>query len=93
MWLGKLLQCISCDGSSFPQDISVSLSLPCAPEVYLRCWNLLEDYPSQANAYLTDIRQVQGGEPSQTTTLDSFLTRSFTLGTLQSFAPPRMHSH
>ena len=42
----------------FPQDISMVLSLPYAPEVYLRYWNLLEDYPSQAKAYLTDIRQV-----------------------------------
>ena len=42
----------------FPQDISMVLSLPHALEVYLRYWNLLEDYPSQAKAYLTDIRQV-----------------------------------
>ena len=47
--------------AAFPKDISVFLSLPYAPEVYLRCWNLLEDYPSQAKAYLTDIRQVRGG--------------------------------
>ena len=47
--------------AAFPLDISVFLSFPYAPEVYLRCWNLLEDYPSQAKAYLTDIRQVRGG--------------------------------
>ena len=47
--------------AAFPLDISVFLSLLYAPEVYLRCWNLLEDYPSQAKAYLTDIRQVRGG--------------------------------
>ena len=46
---------------AFLQDISVILSLPYVPEVYLRCWNLLEDYPSQAKAYLTEIRQVRGG--------------------------------
>ena len=47
---------------AFPQDIFVFLSLLCAPEVYLRYWNFLEGYPSQAKAHLTDIRQVQGGE-------------------------------
>ena len=47
--------------AAFSQDIFVVLSLPYAPEVYLRCWNLLEDYPSQAKAYLTDIRQVRRG--------------------------------
>ena len=47
--------------AAFPQDISVVLSLPYVPEVYLCCWNLLEDYPSQAKTYLTDIRQVRGG--------------------------------
>ena len=47
--------------TAIPPDISVVLSLPYALEVYLRYWNLLEDYPSQAKAYLTDIRQVQGG--------------------------------
>ena len=46
---------------AFPQDISVFLSFPCAPEVYLRCWNFLEGYPSQAQDHLIDIRQVQGG--------------------------------
>ena len=71
----------------------MSLSLPCAPEVYLRYWNLLEDYPSQANAYLIDIRQVRGGGHSRTTALDSFLTQSFALGPFQLFAPPRTHSH
>ena len=47
--------------AAFPQDISMVLSLPYTPEVYLRCWNLLEDYTSQAKAYLTDIHQVRGG--------------------------------
>ena len=47
--------------AAFSQDISVSLSPPYAPEVYLHCWNLLEGYTSQANAYLIDIRQVRGG--------------------------------
>ena len=47
--------------AAFLQDIFVVLSLPYAPEIYLRYWNLLEDYPSQAKAYLTDIRQVRGG--------------------------------
>ena len=58
----------------------MSLSLLCAPEVYPRYWNLLEDYPSQANAYLTNIRQVREGGPSRTIAFNSFLTRSFTLG-------------
>ena len=71
----------------------MSLSLPCTPEVYIRCWNLLEDYPSQANAYLTDIRQVRGEGPSRTTAFDSLLTLPFPLGPFQSFAPPRTHSH
>ena len=47
--------------AAFSQDIFVVLSLPYAPEVYLHCWNLLKDYPSQAKTYLTDIRQVRGG--------------------------------
>ena len=47
--------------AAFSQDISVVLSLPYVHEVYFRCWNLLEDYPGQVKAYLTDIRQVQGG--------------------------------
>ena len=45
----------------FSQDISVFLSFPCAPEVYFRCWNFLEGYPSQVEVHLTDIRQVRGG--------------------------------
>ena len=69
------------------------LSLPCAPEVYFRYWNLLEDYLSQANAYLTDIRQVRGREPSRTIAFNSLLTRPLTLGPFQLFAPPRTHSH
>ena len=48
--------------AAFPQDISVFLSLPYAPEIYRRCWNFLEGYPSQAKAHLTDIRQVREGE-------------------------------
>ena len=47
--------------AALSQDISVFLSLPYAPEVYFRCWNFLEDYPSQAKAHLTDICQVRGG--------------------------------
>ena len=47
--------------TAFLQDISVFLSLPYAPEVYLRCWNFLESYPSQAEVHLTDICQVRGG--------------------------------
>ena len=39
---------------AFPQDISVFLSFPCALEVYLRCWNFLEGYPSQVEVHLTD---------------------------------------
>ena len=57
---------------AFPK-IFVSLSPPYAPKVYLRCWNLLEDYPSQVNAYLNDICQVRGGWPSRTTAFDSSL--------------------
>ena len=30
----------------FSQDIFIFLSLPCALEVYLRCWNFLEGCPS-----------------------------------------------
>ena len=71
----------------------MSLSLPHTPKVYLRYWNLLEDYPTHANAYLTDIRQVRGGGPSRTIAFNFFLTRPFTLGSSQLFAPPRMHSH
>ena len=47
--------------AAFSQDISVFLSLLYTSEVYLRYWNVLEAYPSQAKAYLTDIRQVRGG--------------------------------
>ena len=47
--------------AAFPQDISVFLSFPCAPEVYLRGWNFLEGYLSQGEVRLTDIRQVRGG--------------------------------
>ena len=45
----------------FSQDIYMFFSLLCALEVYLHCWNVLEDYPSQAKAHMTDIRQVRGG--------------------------------
>ena len=79
--------------AAFPLDIYVSLLPSYTPEVYLHCWNLLEDYPSQANAYLTYIRQVQGGGPFQITAFDSFLTRPFALGPFQSFALPWTHSH
>ena len=47
--------------AAFPQDISVFLSLPCASEVYLYCWDFLEGYPSQGEVRLTDNRQVRGG--------------------------------
>ena len=71
----------------------MSLSLPRTPKAYLRYWNLLEDYPSQANAYLTDIRQVRGGGPSRTIAFNFFLARPFTLGPFQLFAPPWTHSY
>ena len=48
--------------ATFLQDISVFLSLPCAPEVYLYCWDFLKGYPSQGEVRLTDNRQVRGGE-------------------------------
>ena len=79
--------------AAFPLDISMFLSLPYAPEVYLHYWNLLEDYPGQANAYLTDIRQIRGGWPSRTTAFYSFLIRPFALGLFKSFAPYRTRSH
>ena len=44
--------------AAFPQDISAFLSFPYSPEVHLRCWNFLEDYISQGEVDLTDIRQV-----------------------------------
>ena len=47
--------------AAFPQDISVFLSILYALEAYLPYWNFLEDYPSQAKAHLTDIRQIRGG--------------------------------
>ena len=47
--------------AAFLQDIFVVSSLPYAPEIYLRYWHLLEDYLSQAKAYLTNIRQVREG--------------------------------
>ena len=56
MRLGKLLSAFNAVVVVFPQDISVFLSLPCAPEIYLCCWNFLEGYPSQAEVHLTDIR-------------------------------------
>ena len=47
--------------AAFPQDISVFLSLSCASEVYLYCWDFLEGYLSQGEVHLTDNRQVQEG--------------------------------
>ena len=48
---------------AFPKDISVFLSLPYAPEVYLRCWNFLEDYPvKQKLTWLTFVR-TEGDNP------------------------------
>ena len=78
--------------AAFPQDIFVFLSLPCAPEVYLRWWNFLEVYPSQAKAHLTDIRQVRGGLPSWTIAFKHFPARPPTMGPFQTFSPPRTHS-
>ena len=48
--------------AAFSQDISVFLSLLYTSDVYPRCCNVLEAYPSQEKAHLTDIRQVRGGE-------------------------------
>ena len=49
--------------TAFPLDIFVFLSLPCASEVYLHCWNFLEGYPSQDKVHFTDIRQVREDNP------------------------------
>ena len=64
----------------FPQDISVFLSLPCAFEVYLYCWDFLEGYLSQGYAHLTDNRQVRGGWLPQTSAFEHFSVRPPTIG-------------
>ena len=43
------------------EDISVSLSSPYVPKIYLHCWSLLKDYPNHPNACLISIRPVRGG--------------------------------
>ena len=66
--------------AAFPQDISVFLSFPCSPEVYLRCWNFLEGYLSQVEVHLTDIRQVRGVWPSRTSVFQHFSIQPPTMG-------------
>ena len=79
--------------AAFPQDISVFLSLPCAPEVYLYCWDFLEGYPSQAKFALTDNRQVRGGWFSRTSAFEHFPARLLPMGHFQTFTPPRTYSY
>ena len=61
------------------------LSFPCAPEVNLRCWNFLEGYISQGEANLTDICQVQGVRPFQTSAFQHFSALPPTMGPFQHF--------
>ena len=74
---------------AFPQYISVFLSLPCASEVYLYCWDFLEGYPSQGEIRLTDNRQVRGGWFSRTSAFEHFYVRPPTMGPFQTFSSPR----
>ena len=78
--------------AAFPLDISVFLSLPCTPEVYLHCWNFLEGYLSQDEVHFTDIRQVRGGRLSRTSAFEHFSICPLTMGLFQTLSPPRMYS-
>ena len=77
--------------AAFPQDISVFLSFPYSPEVYIRCWNFLEGYLSQGEVHLTDVRQVQvrGVWPSRTSAFQHFSVQPPTMGPFPIFSPPR----
>ena len=68
------------------------LSLPCALEVYLYCWDFLEGYPSQGEVRLTDNRQVREGRPSQTSAFEHFSVRPPTMRPFQTLSPPRTYS-
>ena len=74
---------------AFPQDISVILSLPYTPEVYLRCWNFLEGHISQSEVDLTDIYQVRGVRPFRTSAFQHFSALPPTMGSFPTLSPPR----
>ena len=79
--------------AAFSQDISVFLSLLYTSDVYPRCCNVLEAYPSQEKAHLTDIRQVRGGYPSQTSVFKHFPAQLPPIRPFQTFTPPRTYSY
>ena len=51
--------------TAFSQDISASLSLPCALVIYLHLWNVLEGGLRGAEAPLTDICHIRGDYSSR----------------------------
>ena len=86
---GKLLNAFNAVVAVFPQDISAFLSFSCSSEVYLRRWNFLEGYISQGEVDLTDICQVRGVRPSQTSAFQHFSARPPTMGHFPILSPPR----
>ena len=77
--------------AAFPQYIFAFLSFPCSSEVYLRHWNFQEGYISQDEVDLTDICQVRGVRPSQTSAFQHFSALPPIMGHFPMLSPPRMH--
>ena len=75
--------------AAFPQDISAFLSFPYSPKVYLCRWNFLEGYISQGEVDLTNICQVRGVQPSQTSAFQHFSAQPPTMGSFPMLSPPR----
>ena len=74
--------------AAFSQDISAFLSFSSSSEVYLRRWNFLEGYISQDEVDLTDICQVRGVRPFQTSAFQHFSARPPTMGPFPMLSPP-----
>ena len=75
--------------AAFPQDIFAFLSFPYSSDVYLRHWNFQEGYISQDEVDLTDICQVRGVRPSQTSAFQHFSALPPIMGPFPMLSPPR----